>query len=116
MSINRGVRFFDSLFPEEVVTEAEERVQGRDGELLRLRNVRLAHRRYWYQREFPKWRLQAIMDELVAEFEISKTTIAKVLAETEYEVLIRQLMNEGPSNKELRKRYKWMEWDKDKLI
>jgi hypothetical protein len=110
----RGIKRYNSLqlFPEDRTAEVEdERMQGRDPELIRKRNVRLVHRLYWYKREYPLHKYDVVMDWLVEEFEISTTTIYKVLAEVEYDRLLNLLARNKPTNEELKTLYVWMDWD-----
>jgi hypothetical protein len=118
MGQNRGYKRFDELFlfPDDpaLLVNEEERTQGRSAELLAKRNERLCHRAYWYKKHYPNHKYPFYMAALEREFEISPTTIGKALAETDMMVLARQIMNEQPTDKQLKKKYWFMDWDKPK--
>ena len=132
--VNKGVRFWNSLFPdEEPVEEQEERSQGRDPELIAERNERLLHRLTWYKIMCPHWDYIYVKEQISREFLISVARITNILAEEENERNMVRLWKERPDDKdkdkdkekygralrkyidELKKRWWWMEWEKPRV-
>lgn len=125
--VNRGVHFFNSLFPEEeVVADTEDRSQGRDVELIKKRNERMVNRMVWYKTMCPKWDYREYKKALSEEFEISVARIEDILAEDEQIRLMVRLTRELPYDKDerkynallkkycadLKKKWYWMDWEK----
>ncbi len=123
MSVNRGVRNWQSLFPEDPGADvAEERSQGRDEELIALRNVRMVTRLAWYKVVHGHVDYGEVKRAVAAEFDLSLRRLENIMAEDENTRLMRQLWNERPAKgdekamrkyiADLERKYYWMDWER----
>ena len=106
----KGSRIFrrhqESLFADVLLDEDEEKVLGRDPELIAARNLQIMYR-YHYFCAYTDKRWEAVIPILSREFFLSEVTMSKIIQKCS--VLRKQIINEKPSVREIKKRFE-MDW------
>lgn len=108
----RGAHFHESLLldtypslsrPTEVVK------RGRNAVFLERRNEKIAHRYYYkmYVLGIKSW--EEVISQLANEFDLCPATLVNILTQLVHD-FIRELLDEKPDVKELRKRYPYLVW------
>jgi hypothetical protein len=107
----RGGRAFKELllFDVPAAAEPDEESRGRSAELLALRNEHIFHRYIYHTLEGKgKYLREYIIEQLVAEFYLSKSTLGQLLDANVDEIM--RIRREWPSTKELNAKYPPPKW------
>ncbi|MBS1783171.1 MAG: hypothetical protein JSS78_08895 [Bacteroidetes bacterium] len=106
----RGAHFHQTLLFDEFPVAATDEIRlGRSAVLIDRRNDKIAYRYYYimYLLGIKSW--DAIIEQLVDEFDLSSAQIVKIIT-LFLPARIREIINQKPRVKELRKLYPYMVW------